>query len=132
MALLLGDDLGEDAQKSKAAEETPLPERYGHTMKAIQRMKRAAAWSLSALALSAVLMGTVACTRGGSHTPADTTGTSTTVTTPANGSNGTGAGTNRPLDPDAGTVDPNGDAGDPPAGTEGSSRGRGIMPRVMH
>lgn len=101
-------------------------------MKAIQRMKRAAAWSLSALALSAVLMGTVACTRGGSHTPADTTGTSTTVTTPANGSNGTGTGTNRPLDPDAGTVDPNGDAGDPPAGTEGSSRGRGIMPRVMH
>ncbi len=101
-------------------------------MKAIQRMKRAAAWSLSALALSAVLMGTVACTRGGSNTPADTTGTSTTVTTPANGSNGNGTGTNRPLDPDAGTVDPNGDAGDPPAGTEGSSRGRGIMPRVMH
>ena len=123
---------GRTLKKSKAAEETPLPERYGHTMKAIQRMKRAAAWSLSALALSAVLMGTVACTRGGSNTPADTTGSDTTVTTPANGSNGTGTGTNRPLDPDAGTVETGGDAGDPPAGTEGGSRERNVLPRMMH
>lgn len=100
-------------------------------MKAIQRMKRAAAWSLSALALSVVLMGTVACTRGGSDTPADTTGSDTTVTTPAGGSNGSGTDTNRPLDPDAGTVDPNGDAGDPPAGTDGGSRGRTVIPRMM-
>ena len=32
-------------------------------MKAIQRMKRAAAWGISALTLTAVLTGTVACTR---------------------------------------------------------------------
>ena len=99
-------------------------------MKAIQRMKRAAAWSLSALALSVVLMGTVACTRGNHDTPGDTTG-STTVTTPATGNNTTGATTTRPLDPDAGTVDPNGDAGDPPTGTE-SNTNRSYRSHAMH
>ena len=54
----------------------------------------------------------------------------TTVTTPAT-TNGTGTGTGKPLDPDAGTVDPNGDAGDPPTGTEGGSQGRGILPHRM-
>ena len=100
-------------------------------MKAIQHMKRAAAWSLSALALSAVLMGTVACTRGNNHTPGDTTAT-TTVTTPATETNGTGAVTTRPLDPDAGTVDTNDNAGDPPTGTEGGTKGRSVLPRMMH
>ena len=103
-------------------------------MKAIQRMKRAAAWSLSALALSVVLMGTVACTRGNHDTPGDTTATTTapsTVTTPATGNNSTGATTTRPLDPDAGTVDPNGDAGDPPTGTENGTRGRRALPHMM-
>ena len=99
-------------------------------MKAIQRMKRAAAWSFSALALSAVLMGTMACTRGNVENPGDTTAT-TTVTTPATEHNSTGADTTRPLDPDAGTVDPNGDAGDPPTGTENGTRGRRALPHMM-
>ena len=99
-------------------------------MKAIHRMKRAAAWGLSALALSAILMGTVACTRGDDTTPGDTTA-ATTVTTPATGNNSTGATTTRPLDPDAGTVDPNGDAGDPPTGTENGTRGRRALPHMM-
>ena len=99
-------------------------------MKAIHRMKRAAAWGLSALALSATLMGTVACTRGDHTTPGDTTA-ATPVTTPATGNNSTGATTTRPLDPDAGTVDPNGDAGDPPTGTENGTRGRRALPHMM-
>ena len=115
----------------KTAEETPLPERYGHTMKVKQPIRQALAWGLSALTLSAVLMGTVACTRGGDNTPGDTTGSGTTVTTPAT-DNGTGAGTGKPLDPNAGTVDPNGDAGDPPTGTEGSTKGRSALPHRMH
>ena len=127
MTLLLGTTSREG---SKKAEVTPLPERYGYRMKAIQHMKRAAAWSLSALALSAILMGTVACTRG-NHTPGDTTVT-TTVTTPATGNNSTGTDTTRPLDPDAGTVDTNDNAGDPPTGTENGSKGRSVLPRMMH
>ena len=99
-------------------------------MKVMQPIRQALAWGLSALMLSAVLMGTVACTRGGDNTPTDTTGSDTTVTTPAT-TNGTGTGTNKPLDPDAGTVDPNGEAGDPPTGTEGGSQGRGILPHRM-
>ena len=99
-------------------------------MKAIQRIQRASAWSLSALVLSAALMGMVACTRGNMNTPGDTTG-ATTVTTPEAGNNGTGTGTTRPLDPDAGTVDTNGDAGDPPTGTEGGTT-RSHRSRMMH
>jgi hypothetical protein len=105
-------------------------------MKAIQRIKRATAWGLSALALSSTLMGTVACTRGNHNTPGDTTATTTAVTTPAvttpaTGHNSTGATTTRPLDPDAGTVDPNGNAGDPPTGTEGNTN-RSYRSRMMH
>ena len=100
-------------------------------MKAIQRMKRAAAWGISALTLTAVLTGTVACTRGNNNAPGDTTA-ATTVTTPATGTNGTGTDTTRPLDPDAGTVDTNGDAGDPPTGTESGTKGRSALPRMMH
>jgi hypothetical protein len=101
-------------------------------MKAIQRIRQASAWGLSALALSTVLLCSVACTRGGDKNPVGTgTGTST-VTTPANGNNGTGASTTRPLDPDAGTVNPDGDAGDPPTGTEGGSGSRSFRPDFMH
>ena len=100
-------------------------------MKAIQRIRRASAWGLSALVLSTVLLCSVACTRGGDKNPVGTgTGTST-ATTPAGGNNGTGSGTNRPLDPDAGTVNPDGDAGDPPTGTEGGDKSRGIRPGFM-
>lgn len=101
-------------------------------MKVMQRIRQASAWGLSALALSTVLLCSVACTRGGDKNPVGTgTGTST-VTTPANGNNGTGASTTRPLDPDAGTVNPDGDAGDPPANTEGGSGSRSFRPDFMH
>lgn len=107
------------------AEGTPLPERYGHRMKAIQPIRRAAAWGLSALALSTVLFCSVACTRG-ERPSSDTTEAATSpVTTPSTGSN---APDTRPLDPDRGTVDSNGDPGDPPTGTEADTKGRGLLP----
>ena len=105
-------------------------------MKAIQRIKRASAWSLSALALSTLLLCSVACTRGNHQTPGDTTaGTSSgtpAVTTPSSGTNGTGSTTTRPLDPDAGTVDTSGDAGDPPPGTDSGRDSRSFRKGIMH
>ena len=100
-------------------------------MKVMQPIRQALAWGLSALALSTVLLCSVACTRGGDKNPDGTQGGTTAVTTPANGNNGTGSNTTRPLDPDAWTVDPNGDAGDPPTGTESGTKGRGILPGIM-
>ena len=93
-------------------------------MKAIQRIKQASAWGLSALVLSTVLLCSVACTRGDDKNPGDTTPGSSAVTTPASGNNGSGSNTTRPLDPDAGTVDHGGNAGDPPTGTEGGHGSR--------
>jgi hypothetical protein len=99
-------------------------------MKAMQRIKRATAWSLSALTLSALLLCAVACTGGGDPAPGGTTGGTTATTTPATGR--PDAGTNRPLDPGAGTVTPNGDAGDPPTGTDGGSTTRAHRSDFMH
>ena len=99
-------------------------------MKATQRIKNAAVWGLSALTLASVMLFSVACTRGSDKNPGDTTGGTTVVTTPATGNNG--SGTTKPLDPDAGTVAPNGDAADPPAGTEGGTKGRSVLPRMIH
>ena len=106
-------------------------ERYGHTMKVTQHTKRAAAWSLSALMLSSVLLCSVACTRNDNKNPGDTTA-GQTVTTPATGNNGTGSKPDKPMNPDAGTVAPNGDAGDPPAGTDGGTEGRSFRSHFMH
>lgn len=94
-------------------------------MKAIQSTKRTAALGLSALILSSVLLCGVSCTRNDNKNPGDTTAndSQTTVTTNNGGS--------KPLDPDAGTVAPDSDAGDPPAGTEGGTEGRSILPRFM-
>ncbi len=94
-------------------------------MKATRIVKRAAAWSVSALMLSTVLMGTVACTRDEHKNPADTSNGGTTVTTPVQngGNNGSGSGTDKPLNPDAGTVNPDSDAGNPPAGTDNGTGG---------
>ena len=77
-----------------------------------------------------VLLCTVACTGGGDPTPGGTTAGTTVTTTPA--TNRPDAGTNRPLDPDAGTVDPNGTPGDPPTGTEGGTSSRSYRPDFMH
>lgn len=101
-------------------------------MKAMKRIKNAAVWGLSALTLASVMLFSVACTRGGDKNPGDSTsGGSTAVTTPATGNNGTGT-TTRPLDPGAGTVVPDGDAADPPTGTEGGTRGRSVLPNMIH
>lgn len=103
-------------------------------MKANQILKRTAAWSISALMLSTVLLGTAACTRDENKNPGDTTAGGTTVTTPAQngGNNGSGTTTDKPLNPDAGTVAPDSDAGNPPAGTEsgaGTDNGTGAESR---
>ncbi len=108
--------------------------------------RRAAAWSVSyAVALMAVMLFCVACTGGDGMNADDTnvgtsghhSGGTSAVTTPIqipdNGNNGNGNHNGNPTDsdipmnPDAGTVNPNGDAGTPPAGTEG----RGIRSRYL-
>ena len=76
------------------------------------------------------------------HDPKDTTSGTTAGTTAGtaadhpgasdtkpSGNGGTGAGTSKPLDPGAGTVAPDNDAGNPPAGTGES---RNFRSRFMH
>ena len=108
-------------------------------MKANQSTKRAAALGLSALILSSVMLCSVACTRDDQKNPGDTTaGGSTAVTTPAQngGNNGSGSGSDTPMNPDAGTVNPDSDAGNPPAGTDSpesrSYRDDSFRSRFMH
>lgn len=102
-------------------------------MKAIQSTKRAAALGLSALILSSVMLFSVACTRNDDKNPGDTTAGTSTVTTPAtSGNNGTGSNSDTPMNPDAGTVDPNGDAGDPPTGTDNGTESRSFRSHFMH
>ena len=110
-------------------------------MKAMETTKRTAALGLSALVLSSVMLCGVSCTRNDGKNPADTTGDSQgtnkpSVTTPATDQNdgtgtepGSSSGTDKPLDPDAGTVKPDDKPGDPPAGTEGESTRS--LPRFM-
>lgn len=103
-------------------------------MKANQSTKRAAALGLSALILSSVMLCSVACTRDDHKNPGDTTaGGNQTTTSPSTGNNnGSGSNTDKPMDPNAGTVAPDGDAGDPPTVTDQGPEGRGILPRFMH
>ena len=104
-------------------------------MKATESTKRTAALGLSALILSSVMLCAVACTRDDHKNPGDTTAATTqdtnkpTVTTPATDDGGkdttSGTVTDKPLDPDAGTVAPdNGTTGD-------EKSGRSILPRFM-
>ena len=109
-------------------------------MKSLQHTKRAAALGFSALILSSVMLCSVACTRGNQMTPGDTTaGGSTAVTKPVQngGNNGSGSNSDKPMDPNAGTVNPDGDAGNPPAGTDNSQESRSyrddsFRSRFMH
>ena len=95
-------------------------------MKAIQTAKRTAALGLSALVLSSVMLCGVSCTRDDHKNPSDTTAPGTnkpSVTTPVTDKNdSTGASTDKPLDPDAGTVAPDGNE---------SKDSRSILPRFM-
>lgn len=113
-------------------------------MKSFQHTKRAVALGLSALVLSSVMLCSVACTRDDQKNPgnpstSDTTaGGSTAVTTPAQngGNNGSGSGSDSPMNPDAGTVNPDSDAGNPPAGSDSrdtrSYRDDSFRSRFMH
>ena len=108
-------------------------------MKSFQHTKRAAALGLSALILSSVMLCSVACTRDDMNNPGETTpGGSTAVTTPAQngGNNGSGSNSDKPMDPNAGTVNPDSDAGNPPAGSDSrdtrSYRDDSFRSRFMH
>jgi hypothetical protein len=113
-------------------------------MKSFQHTKRAAALGLSALILSSVMLCSVACTRDDMNNPGNpstsdsTPGGSTAVTTPAQngGNNGSGSSSDKPMDPNAGTVNPDGDAGNPPAGSDSrdtrSYRDDSFRSRFMH
>jgi hypothetical protein len=113
-------------------------------MKSFQHTKRAAALGLSALILSSVMLCSVACTRDDMNNPGtpstsdSTPGGSTAVTTPAQngGNNGSGSSSDKPMDPNAGTVNPDSDAGNPPAGSDSrdtrSYRDDSFRSRFMH
>lgn len=99
-----------------------------------RRINRRAVRLVGALALSSLLLCGVSCTRNEMETPGETSKDTTRETTRETTRDTTGettrdttAGTShdtaKPLDPDAGTVDPNaGTAGDPPAAPDTSRR----------
>ncbi len=90
-----------------------------------------------AVLLTAILLGCASCTRDEIlHDPKDTgAGTSAgsmADTGAAGGGTGGMPGTGKPLDPGAGTVNPNGDAGDPPAATDKGDTSKGFRSQFMH
>lgn len=100
---------------------------------------RRTAWGMTcAVLMTAILLGCASCTRDEIlHDPKDTANGTTAGTMadtrPSGGTNGGTPGTGKPLDPDAGTVNPNGDAGDPPAASDkGDAAGKSFRSRFMH
>ena len=88
-----------------------------------------------ALALSAALLFCMACTRDDmkpTDIPKDTTGSTTADTTPGSMGPSDGTGDADPLNPDAGTVRPSDDAGDPPADNGNDTKMGGLRSRCMH
>ena len=85
--------------------------------------RRSSAILLSALTLTAVMLLCTSCTRGGDMNPSDTGSGSVSQTE---------KGTARPLDPNAGTVRPDGNSGNPPAGTDGGTNGSRFGGDFMH
>ncbi len=117
-------------------------------MKATTKKMRGIMTVIAAVLLLSVMLTCVACTRDDHlpHDPKDTAGTvagtgagtaggtnqgKPSVTAPADG-NGTGAGSLKPLDPDAGTVMPDKTPGDPPAGTGKAARHHARLMPDMH
>lgn len=97
-------------------------------MKPIANTKRTAARRGSAILLSvttlaAVLLLCTSCTDGGNVNPSDTG---------SGNASQTENGTAKPMDPQAGTVNPDGDSGNPPAGTEGGTGGSRFGGDFMH
>ncbi len=96
--------------------------------------RRRALSAVTAVALSAVMLVSVSCTRNDlKDDPKDTTAGTSAVTKPDSGSDNKPGMTTpesaKPLDPGAGTVNPDADPGTPPAGTES---GKGMRSRFMH
>ncbi len=90
------------------------------------RARRGLSATLAAMTLSAVMLLCVACTRDElPHDPKDTAGTSAGTAADTRP-----AGTDKPMDPDKGTVAPDNQPGDPPAGTAGESKN--FRSRFMH
>ncbi len=94
------------------------------------------AWGLTcAVLMTAILLGCASCTRDEIlHDPKDTGTSAGTMadTRPSGGGTGGIPGTGKPLDPDAGTVNPNGDAGDPPAAPDSGNTTKGFRAKFMH
>ncbi len=99
-----------------------------HTMRANHSIRRRCALcAASAAALSAVMLVSVSCTRHDTADDLKDTVESVIGTSADHGEDKTDTGA--VLNPDAGTVSPDADAGDHPAGTD---EGRGIRSRFMH
>ncbi len=97
-------------------------------MKATHSTRRRVLCTIGAVALSAVMLASVSCTRNDvTDDPKDTTAGTTAGTATDKNENNPGIG--NPLDPDAGTVSPDAAPGDPPAGT---GEGRGMRSHFMH
>ncbi len=99
-----------------------------------RRGRRNTAWGMTcAVLMTAILLGCASCTRDEIlHDPKDTAGGTTAGTMADTKPSGGVPGTGGALDPDAGTVNPNGDAGDPPAATDKGDKGRSFRERYMH
>ncbi len=99
-------------------------------MKAIKHTRRQVLCAISAIALSAVMLASASCTRDSvKDDPKDTgKGTDTTAAdkpeTKPNTKPDTTPGTSHPMDPEAGTVEPDSDPSNPPAGTESDTTAR--------
>ena len=86
--------------------------------------RRASAILLSAMTLTSAMLLCTSCTGDGNMDDSGTTA-GTTAGTVANTDNGTAS----PMDPNAGTVKPDGDAGNPPAGTDDGTGNGGASRR---
>lgn len=85
-------------------------------MKATHSIRRQALCAMSAVALSVIMLTSVSCTKkmnGNADTTTDTVTETTATTKPE-----TKPETAKPMDPDAGTVEPDSNPANPPAGTD--------------
>lgn len=96
-----------------------------HTMKATHPIRRQVLCAMSAVALSAIMLTSVSCTRNAMNDDvSDTTAGTATDTTATTQPDSGNSDTTKPLDPEAGTVNPDSDPANPPAGSsEGTDTG---------
>lgn len=86
---------------------------------------------MSAVALSVTMLASMSCTKKMNDQNDTTTGpaTDTTATNKPETKPETNKESTKPLDPEAGTVEPDSDPANPPAGTESHTRSRMRMMR---